>query len=172
MTAGAWPLVGAEAMRALDRHTIETLGVPGELLMESAGRAVVAEVLAALEQMGAGASVLVVCGSGSNGGDGLVVARHLHVLGVPVRAALLSDAKRLQGDAAANLARARAAGVPIEGPRWRAPCCPSARAAAAAISRVRYGSPGTCSPSNCSRVWLAEDTFSGPARWLGGSAPV
>ncbi|NNL66235.1 MAG: hypothetical protein HKP30_08335, partial [Myxococcales bacterium] len=35
-----FPLVGAATMRALDRHTIETLGVPGEVLMESAGRAV------------------------------------------------------------------------------------------------------------------------------------
>ena len=33
----AWPLVTRAQMRALDRHTIETLGVPGEVLMESAG---------------------------------------------------------------------------------------------------------------------------------------
>lgn len=127
MRAGIWPLVGAAEMRGLDRHTIDTLGVPGEVLMESAGRAVVGEVLAALEAlpMGAraGASVVVVCGSGNNGGDGLVVARHLHVLGVPVRAALLGDAKRLRGDAAANWKRARDAAIQIDGPRWRAPSC-------------------------------------------------
>jgi NAD(P)H-hydrate repair Nnr-like enzyme with NAD(P)H-hydrate epimerase domain len=58
-------------MRALDRHTIETLGVPGELLMESAGRAVAEAVLGMLAP---GASVLVVCGRGNNGGDGLVTA--------------------------------------------------------------------------------------------------
>jgi NAD(P)H-hydrate epimerase len=113
-----WPLVTAAEMRALDRHTIETLGVPGELLMESAGGAVAEAVLGLLP---AGGSVLVVCGAGNNGGDGLVAARHLHALGVPVRAALVGDAKALRGDAAANLARARAAGVPIEGERWRAP---------------------------------------------------
>jgi NAD(P)H-hydrate epimerase len=38
-----------------------------------------------------------------------------------VRAALLGDARRLRGDAAANHRRARAAGVPLEGPRWRPP---------------------------------------------------
>ena len=48
MTRAAWPLVSAAQMRALDRHTIEDLGVPGEVLMESAGRAVVAAVLARL----------------------------------------------------------------------------------------------------------------------------
>ncbi len=105
-------------MRALDRHTIEGLGLPGELLMESAGRAV-AE--AALALRAPGAPVLVVCGSGSNGGDGLVAARHLHGLGVPVRVALRAPASRLRGDAAASWRRARDAGVPFEGPRWRVP---------------------------------------------------
>jgi NAD(P)H-hydrate epimerase len=103
-------------MRALDRYTIEELGVPGEVLMESAGHAVAAEVLSLLR---GDETVTVVCGPGNNGGDGLVVARHLHALGVPVRAALLSD--ELHGDPAAQLARARAAEVTIEGRRWRTP---------------------------------------------------
>ncbi len=118
MTPDVWPLVDAAGMRALDRHTIETLGVPGELLMESAGRAVAEAVLALRPALG---EVLVVCGSGSNGGDGLVAARHLHGLGVPVRVALVAPEARLAGDAAANLRRAKAAGVPIGGPRLRPP---------------------------------------------------
>jgi NAD(P)H-hydrate epimerase len=118
MSSQAWSLFGAVAMRGLDRHTIETLGVPGEVLMESAGCAVVEAVL---EWLPPGGSVVAVCGGGNNGGDGLVVARQLHLLGAPVRAALLCDEKELRGDAAANLKRARAAGVPIDGERWRAP---------------------------------------------------
>ncbi|MDP6242035.1 MAG: NAD(P)H-hydrate epimerase, partial [Myxococcota bacterium] len=113
-----WPLVGAETMRALDRHTIETLGVPGEVLMESAGRAAAQVVL---EELRAAGEVLVVCGMGNNGGDGFVVARHLHLLGVPVRLALLGESRRLRKDAAANARRARTAGLEIGGPRWRAP---------------------------------------------------
>ena len=35
MKHGIWPLVGAASMRALDRHSIDVLGVPGELLMEN-----------------------------------------------------------------------------------------------------------------------------------------
>src|SRR5262245_26434685 len=111
-----WPLASPAQMRALDDYTIKKLGVPGDVLMESAGRAVVSAVLARLSP---GDSVLVLCGPGNNGGDGLVVARHLHLLGVPVRAALLSD--RLSGDAAPQLARARAVGVTLEGKRWRPP---------------------------------------------------
>ncbi|MGH0036477.1 MAG: NAD(P)H-hydrate dehydratase [Myxococcota bacterium] len=120
-----WPLVTAAEMGALDRHTIRTLGVAGEVLMESAGRAVVEAVLDVLQTeasaVAGDAEVVVVCGTGNNGGDGLVVARQLHVLGVPVRAALLGDPKKLRGDAAANWKRARAAGVPLEGPRWKPP---------------------------------------------------
>ena len=55
----AWPVVGAAAMRALDQHTIETLGVSGDLLMEHAGRAAAERVAAELPQ---GGEVLVVCG--------------------------------------------------------------------------------------------------------------
>jgi len=145
---GIWPLADAAAMRALDRHTIDALGVPGELLMESAGRAVAEVVLAWLPP---GGEVLAVCGAGNNGGDGLVAARHLRAVGVPVRAALLEPAEGLQGDAAAAWRRAREAGVPLEGPGWRAPergvivdavfgtglSRPVAGAPAAAIRRIR-----------------------------------
>ena len=105
-----WPLVSADTMGALDRHTIEELGVPGGVLMECAGMAVARAVV---EERGAGAPVHVVCGGGSNGGDGLVAARHLHLRGVPVRVALLSPPGKLRGDAAENLERARAVEVPF-----------------------------------------------------------
>jgi NAD(P)H-hydrate epimerase len=74
----------AEQMRAVDRAATERFGVPTLLLMENAGRGVAA--LVAREATAAGAArgralrVRVVCGAGSNGGDGFVAARHL-VLG-------------------------------------------------------------------------------------------
>ena len=116
MIDDVWPLLSSEQMRCLDRHTIETLGVPGELLMESAGRVVVTEVLS---ELAAGRSVWVVCGAGNNGGDGLVVARHLHLLGVPVSIVWVGDPERLRGDPAANWKRAQAVGVPVAQARWR-----------------------------------------------------
>jgi len=116
MIDDVWPLLSAEQMRRLDRHTIETLGVPGELLMESAGRIVVAAVLS---ELATGRSVWVVCGAGNNGGDGLVAARHLHLLGVPVSIVWIGDPKRLRGEPAANWERAKAIGVPVAQARWR-----------------------------------------------------
>ena len=62
--------------RELDRRAIEEYGIPSICLMESAGRAVAQEVERLLEARGGGA-VVVVCGPGNNGADGLVVARTL-----------------------------------------------------------------------------------------------
>jgi NAD(P)H-hydrate epimerase len=118
--AGIWPLVDAEGMRALDRHTIDILGVPGDVLMESAGRAVAEAVLRRLPDSGSRV-VAVVCGPGNNGGDGLVVARHLHLAGMDVRTVVLGDPDRLKGDAALNHDRALRSGVHFEGDDWRLP---------------------------------------------------
>jgi len=113
-----WRLYGAAASRRLDQHAIEALGISGDVLMESAGRAVCEAVLAELRP---GGRVVVVCGAGNNGGDGFVIARHLQLLGVPVRIALVGDEKRLAADAAVNLKRARAVEVVFESARWRTP---------------------------------------------------
>jgi NAD(P)H-hydrate epimerase len=116
MIGDVWPLLSADEMRGLDRHTIETLGVPGELLMECAGRVVAAQVLS---ELAPGRGVWVVCGSGNNAGDGLVVARHLHLLGIAARIVWVGEPKHLSGAPAANWKRAQAVGVPIAQARWR-----------------------------------------------------
>jgi NAD(P)H-hydrate epimerase len=140
-------------MRARDRHTIETLGVSAELLMESAGRAVAEAVLR--ERAGRGGGVLVVCGGGNNGGDGLVAARHLAAVGVPVRVAWVGDPRRLSAESSANRERARRLGIRIEGAALRPQGAslivdalfgtglarPVEGAAAAAIRRMRAARP-------------------------------
>ncbi len=105
-----WPLVTAEEMRGLDRHTIEERGVPGELLMECAGQLVAREAEALLA---AGGQVWILCGAGNNGGDGWVAGRHLHARGVAVQVVSAVPAERLRGDAAANASRAERIGVPV-----------------------------------------------------------
>ncbi len=111
-----WRLVSAEEMRQLDAHTIHELGVDGDLLMESAGRAVTEEVLGALAEEGIGREgrVLVLCGSGNNGGDGLVVARQLHLLDIAVQVLVTRNPEELAGDAAANARRAEKLGIRLE----------------------------------------------------------
>ena len=68
-----------EEVRDLDSRAIHELGLPGIALMECAG-AEAARVVR--ERYGDGVRVSVLCGPGNNGGDGFVVARHLHVAGL------------------------------------------------------------------------------------------
>src|SRR4051794_12426012 len=82
----------------LDRRVIADFGVPGVVLMENAGRGM-AELLLAL---GARGPVLVCCGKGNNGGDGLVMARHLDNRRISVKVILFADPAHLIGDAAVN----------------------------------------------------------------------
>ncbi|WP_022835128.1 bifunctional ADP-dependent NAD(P)H-hydrate dehydratase/NAD(P)H-hydrate epimerase [Salisaeta longa] len=70
------PLLTAEAMRRADAHAIDTLGLGGRVLMESAGRAV-ASVIAKKYPITDDTRLLVWCGKGNNGGDGFVIARCL-----------------------------------------------------------------------------------------------
>lgn len=67
-------------MKKLDAYTIQKKGVPSLVLMERAALAVTEE----LKKNFILDSVLVVCGSGNNGGDGLAVARLLHLSGISV----------------------------------------------------------------------------------------
>jgi NAD(P)H-hydrate epimerase len=95
------PLPDAEQQRALDTWAIQQQGIPGDRLMERAGRGL-AEVAQDLQPSG---PVTVVAGKGNNGGDGLVVARLLRERGREVRVLLLGDGAELQGDARTNLER-------------------------------------------------------------------
>ena len=68
-------------MREADRFTIEDIGISSLVLMENAGRQVVAAIEATYEPQLAG-RVAVLCGRGNNGGDGFVIARTLLQRGV------------------------------------------------------------------------------------------
>src|SRR5947209_6003705 len=95
------PVVTAAEMSALDRATIDDIGIPAMTLMETAGRAVAA---AALEMLGEQAGpVAVVCGQGNNGGDGFVVARVLRSHGVDALVYLAANREAIRGDALAHL---------------------------------------------------------------------
>jgi ADP-dependent NAD(P)H-hydrate dehydratase / NAD(P)H-hydrate epimerase len=95
------PLFDAAGMRAIDRWAIEERGVPSLDLMERAGRGLARLVG---ERAPAG-RVVVVCGKGNNGGDGLVAARVLREEGREVDVLCVVDPAELRGDAGAQLER-------------------------------------------------------------------
>ncbi|MGG0655778.1 NAD(P)H-hydrate dehydratase [Rummeliibacillus pycnus] len=88
---------GKKDLNALDQYTIETLGLPGTVLMENAGNAVVEALLKDYEDVEA--KILVLAGAGNNGGDGFVIARKLCDRGFNVELCLLVDESKIKGDA-------------------------------------------------------------------------
>jgi NAD(P)H-hydrate epimerase len=92
----------AAQMREADRRTIEEIGIPSLVLMENAGRQVVAAMEATYPEL-AGYRVAVLCGRGSNGGDGFVVARTLHQRGVDVSVFVIGRVADIRGDARINV---------------------------------------------------------------------
>jgi ADP-dependent NAD(P)H-hydrate dehydratase / NAD(P)H-hydrate epimerase len=100
------PLYTAEEMRAAEA------AYPGPTLelMERAGESVAEEILSRYPEA---RRVAVWCGTGANGGDGLVVATELLRAGREPAVRLLGPEEKISGDAAAVLARAKAAGVPF-----------------------------------------------------------
>lgn len=105
-------LVTAEEMRHMDRRTIEEYDMPGLLLMENAGLQVVHQVE---RRFGSwrGKRVLVLCGGGNNGGDGMVVARHAAQRGAEVQIVLATDPAKVTGDALTNLRIVQKLGLPL-----------------------------------------------------------
>lgn len=96
------PVLTAKAMQRADQFTIEEYGIPGFTLMESAGRGCadyIESVYGPLDQV----PVLILCGKGNNGGDGLVVARRLFAAGARVHVLFTSSSEELREDPARNL---------------------------------------------------------------------
>jgi NAD(P)H-hydrate epimerase len=100
----------AAQMREVDRLTVER-GIPGLILMENAGQRVVEFMAARLGPL-SGHRIVVICGKGNNGGDGLVVARQLYTRFHPrtLDVVLKADPAGLRGAAAENLRMLTACG--------------------------------------------------------------
>lgn len=88
-------IVNGSEMREIDRRSIVEFCIPSLVLMERAGLAVVSVIK---ERYGR-KKVFVICGSGNNGGDGMVAARNLHNEGWDVQVFLTSNPEELRADA-------------------------------------------------------------------------
>jgi NAD(P)H-hydrate epimerase len=95
-------ILNAAQMREADRATIHDVGIPSVVLMENAGRQIVAALESLYDDL-AERRVAIVAGKGSNGGDGFVVARTLHQRGVETSVFLVGRVAEIKGDARINL---------------------------------------------------------------------
>jgi hydroxyethylthiazole kinase-like uncharacterized protein yjeF len=127
-TSLRWALPCSSEMRQLDAETISS-GVSSLELMERAGAAVTETVMAALGDREG--PVVVLCGAGNNGGDGLVVARRLHSLGKRV-VAVVAWAERYSEDCIEQLKKCPFA-------RAVAPVSPALRDAALSLTEIAKG---------------------------------
>lgn len=105
-------IVNADQMRELDRRASQEFGVPSIILMENAGMRAFDLIYSILCETGAH-RVAIVCGRGNNGGDGFVVARHLHQVSAEVQAFLVGKKEEVKGDARVNLEIAEKSGIPV-----------------------------------------------------------
>jgi NAD(P)H-hydrate epimerase len=92
-------VVTGPEMAALDRRTIDGLGVPSLSLMENAGQAVFQTIEQELGPLH-GRRVVILCGAGNNGGDGFVIGRFCHAAGAALSFVLAADPQRFTEDAA------------------------------------------------------------------------
>ena len=89
------PLTRAQ-IRSVDQLAIEQLAIPGQILMENAGKNAAARIVSLLPP---DASVAIIAGSGNNAGDGYAIARHLAVAGIQSSIYATTPPARLTGDA-------------------------------------------------------------------------
>lgn len=92
-------VMNAQQMREVDKYMIETLHIPGLVLMENAAVGT-AEVV--MERAEPGDVIHVFCGTGNNGGDGLACARVLMAHGYDVYVVIVGDPRSYAGDALSN----------------------------------------------------------------------
>jgi NAD(P)H-hydrate epimerase len=95
-------LMSRDEVRAFDAWAINTLGIPGVVLMENAGRSC-AELIKEKLTGVANPKVCIFCGTGNNGGDGYVIARHLLNSSFEAVSVLCGDRNKIKGDAKINL---------------------------------------------------------------------
>ncbi|MBX3407440.1 MAG: NAD(P)H-hydrate epimerase [Phycisphaeraceae bacterium] len=122
MRDGSFPgplaVLTRDQVRRVDELCVRRFGIPSILLMENAAASLECVVLAALashQGVQPEPRVLIVCGPGNNGGDGLALARRLFITGLGRRLSVVLGAaqSRIRGDAAINLGIARRVGVRV-----------------------------------------------------------
>jgi NAD(P)H-hydrate epimerase len=95
-------VMSRDEVRAFDQWAINTLGIPGVVLMENAGRSCAELIKDKLTDI-TNPRVCIFCGTGNNGGDGYVIARHLLNSDFSVGVVICGHRNKIKGDARINL---------------------------------------------------------------------
>src|SRR5262245_42982376 len=103
-------ILTAQQMRRIDERCDEEFGITSVTLMDNAGQAVATALTRLFPDLQT-RNLLIVCGKGNNGGDGIAVARHLKTRGIGARVVLLAEKKVLAGAAAAHRDLALESGI-------------------------------------------------------------
>lgn len=104
-------VVTAAQMKALDSNTIRNAGIPSLVLMERAALQTVMEITQRLKQKEK-EKILVVCGTGNNGGDGLAIARLLHLQGIETWYYIVGNETKMTAETASQFQTAEYYRVP------------------------------------------------------------
>ena len=106
-------VMSRDEVRAFDAWAINELGVPGIVLMENAGRSCAQFIIETLSKIKK-PKVCIFCGTGNNGGDGFVIARHLLNAGFAVTVVVCGNIAKIKNDARVNLDILIGLGLKIE----------------------------------------------------------
>lgn len=97
-------LATTEESREIDAFTIDTLNIPGNVLMETAG-AKASEIINNHILNSGEKNIVILCGKGNNAGDGLVIARHLQEFGYSITVGMIAGISKMSKDCESNYNR-------------------------------------------------------------------
>lgn len=100
--------VTSRQMRLIDKKAIEEYKIPAKTLMENAGRGCSHKIIEILKESGkvlSGLNCVIICGTGNNGGDGLVIARYLDEEKLAPRVFILKPKDKYNELVSSNLKR-------------------------------------------------------------------
>lgn len=90
-------IMSREGCKALDKYTIDEIGIPSLVLMENAANEVFKKIVNSDDKF------IIFCGNGNNGGDGLAIARKLILEEKDVYIVIVSKNEKYSGDFITNL---------------------------------------------------------------------
>lgn len=104
------PVVTAAQMKAIDTFTIEEIGIPSLVLMERASLEIAKMIVKNYEKK----KIIIVCGTGNNGGDGIAIGRILHLKGYDVEIVLVGKMNQASDQTKTQIKIARQLNMSIQ----------------------------------------------------------